>query len=163
MIIATRIDILGRVTEPPTQLPVIRPEWLRPDASFLILRCVGDDSTAAFRALVDFMKRPRSSRAGTSWTIVSSGFGDIADILREDGRDADELNDLDALIYQKQSPPSWAVLESGYTETHYSLAVALRRRDLIAVHCDAVLRDAIQKWIDREPRPPLTRVPSDLS
>jgi hypothetical protein len=150
------------VTEPATELPEVPSTWLRPYASFLVLRCVGEDRPAAFRLLLDFMKRPRSSRAGTSWAIVASGFGEISSFLREEGTGADGLDELDGIIHQKQSPPSWAAIDSEYTEVHYSLAIALRRQELIALHCDAALRDAVQKWLDRPPRPPLMRVPPEV-
>lgn len=52
--------------------------------------------------------------------------------------------------------------ELGVQRYYYSLALALRLGNLIAVHCDSALRNAIQGWLDRTPRPPLSRVPPEV-
>ena len=44
-------------------------------------------------------------------------------------------------------------------ESSLDLVLTLGRQRLIAIHCDSGLVDAIQSWLDKEPRPPFRRIP----
>lgn len=132
----------------------VSPAALRPYTSVLILRCTSEDCSAAFRQLLTFMRRRVS---GDDSTIVASGFQSW-----RDGMQSDSPDELDGFIYRRDSHPSWAMPGSEVLDTNHSLAVAIRRDSLIAIHCDPSLRETLQRWVDKQPRPPLVRIPSAI-
>lgn len=138
--------------------PKVNPSVLKPYASLMILRSMGQDHELATRTLCAHMTRASAKvRSGNASVIVASGFGDVTSYLRVDN-ERDALDELWAFIYRRDRVPGWSVADSGYSDTEHELGVVIRRGRLIAVHCSAPLRTTIQTWLDKSPRPPLERV-----
>lgn len=134
---------------------------LRPYISLLFLECTGNREDFAFGKLVDFMKKTRKSRAHNTCTALGSGFVNISAFLRNDP-ESYGVDQIDGFIYKLESNPSWAMPGSAYVDTRHVLSIALRRGRISAVYCESSLRDAIARWLKREPRPPLTRVSQNV-
>jgi hypothetical protein len=150
------------MTDDEDALPVIDPGTIRPYGSIVVVECLVDDQEAAFKLLCDFLLRAsKRSRAPNSSAIVASGMGNSQRISQEDG-DPGDIDAIYAFIYQRTRIPSWAVEDSIYKNTEYSLAVLVRRRKLIAIHCDSSLQSSLQRWLDKPPLPPVRRVPAEL-
>jgi hypothetical protein len=130
---------------------------LRPYASFLILQCIEQNKEDALGELLKFMRQHNTDRSGVSWSVVATGIDGIANLPR-----IGQIDQIDGIVYQRQGVPSWAKPNSDYHDVTYSLALALRIDNLIAVHCDPSLRDALQRWLDRTPKLPLSRVPPEV-
>jgi hypothetical protein len=101
-------------------------------------------------------------RAGRSVELKASGTSETVRISAQSPgtlEDADSIVDVDGFVCQVTAPPSWAKSETQFLETSLDLVVALRRKRLVAVHCDSGLVDAIQRWLDKPPRPAFHRIP----
>jgi hypothetical protein len=139
--------------------PPVDPSVLKPYASLMILQSTGQDHESAMRALCDHMVRASAKvKSGNSSVIVASGLGSVSGDLRAEDSDDGGADDMWAFIYRRDRVSGWSIAESGYRDTEHELGVVIRRRRLIAIHCNASLRTTIQTWLDKPPRPPLERV-----
>lgn len=131
---------------------------LRPFSSFLVLECTATDADISTTALMRFV-RQHLARARADVTIIASG------IAQGDSLTADEnapFDYVDGLLYRRATVPGWSVKDAPYLDVHHEIVVIARRRRLLAVHGPANLREAILKWLDREPYPPVRRVPRPI-
>src|SRR5262249_40688884 len=71
----------------------------------------------------------------------------------------DSIVEVDGFVCEVTAPASWAMPDTHFLETSLDLVVALGRRRLVAIHCDSGLGEAIQTWLDKDPRPPFRRIP----
>ncbi|HEX4246895.1 MAG TPA: hypothetical protein VH008_03445 [Pseudonocardia sp.] len=131
---------------------------LRPYASVVVLRCVEVDPSGAYGELVEFLSSARAvGHRRTAVQLVAAGLDDVA------GQDVDDLllDDVDATVHRVEQRPGW-LREPEFVDVGYELTLTVRRADLVAVHSVGYLRDALQRWLDRPPRPPLRRIPATV-
>jgi hypothetical protein len=133
---------------------------LRPYISLLFLQCTAGSPEIAFGGLTVFMRKSARRRQG-AYTELRSGFAS-SDPSLQGGPEQGGFDQVDGFIYRIESSPSWAVPGSGYVDVRNVLSIALRRGLALAVYCEPSLRDAVVRWIRREPRPPLARVPQSI-
>src|SRR5450755_407517 len=139
----------------------IAPDALRPYISLLFLECTEKREGLAFGELTDFMKSARKTRAHSTCTALGSGLENISSFLRRDP-ESYGVDQIDGFIYKLESNPSWAMPGSAYVDTRHVLSIALRRGRIFAVYCEPSLRDAIARWLKREPLPPFSRVSQNI-
>jgi hypothetical protein len=123
-------------TSSDARLPPVRPAWLRPFASILILEVPEYRASVAFDTLVRFLKEPRIRIARGNTMIVVAGLDD-SDAITQNSVTDGGADQIEAIVYQRDQPPGWAKADSGYVDRHHMLAVAVRRRRLIgftAIH-----------------------------
>lgn len=136
----------------------LNPADLRPFASFAVLEFTGSDQTLAIRSIRHQLRKMalRQSSAREA-SVVAEDIDDnwLPSIL--DGED-DELLAVYALVCRVVRTPSWAVKGSGYTSTSDELSLAFQHNDLVAVHCPRGQVDALQRWLDGDPKPGFRRV-----
>jgi hypothetical protein len=139
----------------------ITPGILRPYISLLFLECTGSNEQHAFGKLLTFLNEARRDRSRSSYTLLKSGFTDI-DRFRRDNARPDGVDQIDGFIYKIEKRPSWAADNAPFTDVQHGLAVVLRRGKLLAVCCEQSLRDAVDRWLMREPPPPLRLISENL-
>lgn len=132
-------------------------DWLRPFASILILECTGSNPAQAFLRLVQEAKRFRANARATT-AIIATGLSGADNLFTDNNGNTNGFDEIDAFVLRRDTPPSWAQVDSGYVDIEHQLFLALRRRILVGVHCDPAVRDRLLRWIDREPKPELRRV-----
>jgi hypothetical protein len=71
----------------------------------------------------------------------------------------EEVVNIEAFAYRTTRTPSWAKRGTEFATTLDELSIALQRNDLVAVHCPRNQVDALQRWLDGNPRPTFRRVP----
>lgn len=128
-------------------------DWatVQPYVSVTVLECTADNLAMAFTKLQEFLLKPGRGRSGREIDVVA---------VNEEGLDAEgDLDQLAGFVRRQRDRPSWASNDSGFEDTVHRLTVTLRRRDLVAVHCDSTTHDRLQRWLDKPPRPPFTRIP----
>ncbi len=144
-------------------VPRINLDQIRPYASALVLRHTGPDDSGSLDRLMAALKQLKMRDRGQRTTqIVASGTSRIIGVSDERSTipsDADAGIGLDGFVSRVTEPPSWAMEESPFLETSFDLVIAIRMGRLVAVHCDSGLADAVQTWLDKEPRPPFRRIP----
>ncbi|MFD9733476.1 hypothetical protein [Umezawaea sp. NPDC059074] len=69
------------------------------------------------------------------------------------------VDQLTGFVRQQRDRPTWAAEGSEFEDTVHRLTVALRRRKLVAVHCDNSAQNRLQRWLDKPPRPEFIRIP----
>lgn len=143
-------------------LPQVNTSVLRPYASMLILQTTDVPTAVAFQRLVDFLRSKATTVRNSSATIVANGFPDGTLPVTDGTGDDDRFEEADVFITRRTGAPSWLKADGGYEDTKHELCVVMRRDQLIAVHCDSRLRDALQRWLDSSPPPPLRRVGVDI-
>ncbi len=74
----------------------------------------------------------------------------------------DDILAIDAFAYRTTKVPSWAKRGSEFAVIVDELSVAVQRNDLVAVHCPRGQVDALQRWLDGDPRPAFRRVPGPI-
>lgn len=128
-------------------------DWttIHPYVSITILQCTGDDLTSAFAKVREFLLLPGRARTGRETEVVATGSGD--------GYRSEEVDELAGSIRQQRGYPAWADANAGLQDVVHKLTITLRRRRLIAVHCDDTSHDRLQRWLDKAPKPPLARIP----
>lgn len=131
-----------------------------PYFSITTLEITSDDPTWQFAQINRILrKRAVKIRKGQA-KIIADGVAGSA--LQASDLDwlASETSDLDAFIVRRDRPPSWLKAEGAYIDTSHDLTISLRIGRLIAIQTDLPsLKDAIQQWLDKPPRPPVRRVP----
>jgi hypothetical protein len=134
--------------------PAVPLELLRPYFSVLLLRSVDSDPARGFVELADFLADSRrTGPTRVAVTLVGSGLGDAA-LAAELGFD-----DILTTVHRVEQRPAW-LRGFTYTDVSHELTVALRKGDLVAVHAVGSVREALQRWLDKPPRPPFRRLPS---
>ena len=153
------------LAESPDELPLVRPEQIRPYASAVILEYTGPNPEKSIEVLIKRLQQLKTrSRFGRGFEIIASGLSMPPDFSLGQRNDDSDPNatlslDVDGFICRVTAPPSWARADSLFIETSLDLVVALGRRRLIAVHCDSGLVESIQSWLDKSPKPPFSRIP----
>ena len=145
-------------------VPVINLQQIRPFVSVVILEHTGPDTNEFLDRLVEKLKRLKmSSRAGRDVKLIASGTSGAEQISFEQSTVIPEEEnsniEIDGFVCEVTAQASWAMPETHFFETSLDLVIVLRRRRLVAVHCDSGLADAIQRWLDKSPRPPFRRIP----
>jgi hypothetical protein len=139
----------------------IAPGILRPYISLMFLECTSDSEQHAFVKLLAFMKEVRKDRQRSRYTLLKSGFTDIDRFRRTDAR-PHGIDQIDGFVYRIEKPPGWAAGSAPFTDVQHGLAFALRRGKLAAVCCEQGLRDAVDRWLTREPPPPFRLISENL-
>lgn len=146
---------------PSDSAQTIDPFMLRPYISLLFLQCASGQEEVAFAKLSDFMKKARTRRNRSTCSLVAAGASNVSGFLRS-SPEALGVDRIDCFIHRLESNPSWAVTGAAYIDTRHALSIVLRRGRIFAVFCEPSIRDAIARWLKREPRPPLTRVSQNM-
>lgn len=139
----------------------INPESLRPYISLLFLQCPSGQEEVAFAKLVEFMKRAGSRRDHGTSSLVAAGIAGAPGLLRR-APGQSGVDQIYGLIRRIETNPSWAVQGSPYTDIRHVLCIVLRRGRVFAIYSDSSIRDAIARWVKREPRPPLHRISQNV-
>lgn len=150
------------MTDATAALPQINQSALRPYASIVILEISDAAPPVAFQRLAEFLRRKATAVRNASATIVAQGFADGTAPATDGIDDAERFDELDVFITRRSGAPSWLKADGGFEDTQHELCIVMRRDSLIAVHCDSRLRDALQRWLDGSPTPPLRRVRVDI-
>lgn len=131
---------------------------LHPHTSFVVLECTGDPGQG-FDRLMNFLRsRQGRTRRPAEATVVANGHPDTPlPTLTDLG-----VDQVDGFIRRIDAPPSWADETSGLIDAGHCLTLALRRHSLIAVHTETTIRNRLQVWLDRHPRPDLRRLPPEV-
>lgn len=140
----------------------LHPDALRPYASFAVLIYTGPDINLACSAIAAQLKRAAlKESAARSATLLAEGLDDgwLDGVLETSD---DEVMRIEAFAYRTTRTPSWAKRGSDFTTTVDELTVAVQRNDLVAVHCPRNQVDALQRWLDGNPRPAFRRVPGAI-
>jgi hypothetical protein len=143
-------------------VPSIPATALKPYASLMLMQCPDDQREAAFAFLwTATLKASCNVRVG-SVTVTESGLMEVERYLSPSGADSDPIDEINAFIYRTERPPSWAQPDSGYVDERNSLSLIVRRRSLLALHCDSSVRDAVMRLLAKQPQTLLRIVPQDL-
>src|SRR5262245_44530801 len=110
-----------------------------------MLQYEGTSLAASLTTLILKLKEAAGNRSGDP-VVVAAGLGDATTLVRTDS-ETEGIDDIDAFIYRRTTPPSWAKRDSSFEDTQHQLVIAIRRGNLIAVHCDSSLRDTLQRWL----------------
>lgn len=140
----------------------LHPDALRPYASFAVLVYTGPDISLGCSAIAAQLKcAALKESAARSATLLAEGLDDgwLDGVLETAD---DEIVSIEAFAYRTTRTPSWAKRGSDFTTTIDELTVALQRNDLVAVHCPRNQVDALQRWLDGNPRPAFRRVPGAM-
>lgn len=124
---------------------------VHPYISVTVLQCTADNLAIAFDGLRKQLLKPRRAHTGRQVAVVASG------AEYDLGEDVDQLT---GFVTELRDRPAWATEEAGFEDTEHVLTVALRRRRLVAVRCDEATERRLQRWLDKAPRPPFTRIPA---
>jgi hypothetical protein len=139
----------------------IAPGILRPYISLMFLECTGEREQLAFAKLLTFLKEARRDRQRTRYISLIAGFAGIDLFLRNDAR-PHGVDQIDGFIYKIEKRPSWAADTAPFIDIQHGLTMVLRRGKLLAVCCEQLLRDAVDRWLTREPPPPFRLVSENL-
>lgn len=143
-------------------LPSIRAVALKPYASLTMMQCPDDQREAAFALLWTATIKASCDIRGGVVTITESGLTDIAQYLNTDNSGADAIDEANAFIYRTERPCSWAQPDSGHVDSRNLLSLIIRRRNLLALHCESSVREAILRWLAKQPQRLLRIVPQDI-
>lgn len=136
----------------------VNPADLRPFASFAVLEFTGADQSLAIRSISYRLRQMALRQASTrEASVLAEGIDDnwLPSVI---DAEEDEALAVYALATHVVRVPSWAVKGSGYTSTSDELSVAFQRNGLVAVHCPSNQVDALQRWLDGNPKPGFRRV-----
>lgn len=156
----TRVGHAGGVAA--ASLPTLHPDALQPYASFAVLVYTGPDVNLACSAIAAQLKRSAlKETAVRSSTLIADGLAEgwLRGVFEVPG---DEIVNIEAFAYRTTRTPSWAKRGSEYAVTVDELTVAFQRNDLVAVHCPRNQVDALQRWLDGNPKPAFRRVPGPI-
>ncbi|MEV5297995.1 hypothetical protein [Amycolatopsis methanolica] len=133
--------------------------------SVTVLRCIGDDPAFGFGTVVRLLKKPRRHRPGAALhtiaeTELDAASGDV--IAGFDTLTGLEIDQLFGQVNVQASPPGWALPGSGFTDLTHELTLVLRRGELIAVRAEKGVAERLQRQLDKPPRPPLRRLPTNV-
>ena len=140
----------------------VNPADLRPFASFAVLEFTGADQSFALRSISHRLRQMALRQSGTrEASVLAEGIDDnwLPSVI---DAEEDESLSVYALATHVVRVPSWAVKGSGYTSTSDELSVAFRRNKLVAVHCPSNQVDALQRWLDGDPKPGFRRVDGSI-
>ncbi|MDO8107066.1 hypothetical protein Q6348_07625 [Isoptericola sp. b441] len=130
---------------------------LRPYVTFILLECTADEPRAEIGRLRGRIETFVNSGGRAERAIIATTKTDSeAPGNAPAGADPPET-EADAIIFVERSGPSWA-RDSDLTDTNHGLAVWLSQERFVAIHADGFLADALQRWLDREPRPMFRRI-----
>ncbi|MFJ8819605.1 hypothetical protein [Amycolatopsis thermoflava] len=138
---------------------------LKPYMSVTVLQCSGDDPALGFGTVVRLLKKPRRHRPASTLRTVGEAELDAAadDVIPGIGRLTDlQIDQLFGQVTLQGSPPGWSLPGSGYTDVTHELTLVLRRGDLIAVRAEKSVAERLQRQLDKPPRPPLRRLPTNV-
>jgi hypothetical protein len=124
---------------------------VHPYVSVTVLECTADNLDVAFERLRNQLLVPGRSRSGRRITVVASTF---------EGGFGEDIDQLAGFVTEQRDRPAWATEEAGFEDTVHNLTVALRRRRLVAVHSDEGTNRRLQRWLDKAPKPPFSRIPA---
>jgi len=127
-------------------------DWqtIHPYVAAVILQCTAVDPTIAFEALRKQLAVPGRGRSGREVRVLATS----QDVEFEGG-----VDQLTGFVRQQRDRPAWASEGSAFEDTVHRLTIALRRRKLVAVHCDDSSQRRLQRWLDKPPKPQFTRIP----
>jgi hypothetical protein len=135
----------------------VEARYLRPYVSILVLEVTNEQARErVFRALTATIGRSQE-RSRSSVEEVANGLRGFD--TRDQGGSYDEIG---CIVWRRQRAPSWATEDSPYVDVDHELSLCLRRSSLIAVLASPSVEKKILKWVDKEPRPELRRVPREL-
>lgn len=143
-------------------VPTLHPDALQPYASFAVLIYTGSDLNLACLAMAAQLKRSAlRETVARSAALLAEGLdeGWLETVVEPTG---DEVVNIEAFAYRTTRTPSWAKRGSEFTTTLDELSIAFQRNDLVAVHCPRNQVDALQRWLDGNPRPAFRRVPGSV-
>jgi hypothetical protein len=143
---------------------ILDPTQLRPYASFAILRYEGPDlSKACVAAMAQLRKMGERESNARAAAVLASGlpggwveenFGTTV----ESSQEPSLTIDCDAIAVRVTRTASWATKEAPFSVVSDELSYVVQRGNLVAVHCPPGQVDALQRWLDGDPRPAFRRV-----
>jgi hypothetical protein len=150
------------ITPDEASLPAIQVNALRPYASLVMFQCPHGQQQAAFALLwAAIVKATCAVRIGST-AVIESGLAGIEQYLGNSNPSFESIDEANGFIYRTQRPSSWAQPTSEYIDTRYFLALIIRRRSLLALHCESSARDSVLRWLSRNPQTLLRLVPEDI-
>lgn len=141
-------------------VPAVPLALISPFISLTILEITLDDVRLGFRRLVEELrKRSLRSRQGRRRTVAAVGIDDSFYDSEDLYWMVDSIYDANAFVVRCDQHPVWMKIDSTYVDTEFKLVVAFRRNNLVAIHTDLPsLRESLQAWLDKSPRPPFRRI-----
>lgn len=148
----------GGIEPPPVPSALIRPY-----ASVVVLLCVEVDPEIGFEQLLNFLRKARQpGRNRTAASIIAYGMDDsFYSDPSLDNVGSLGFDQLHVTVHRVERKPGW-LKEPAFVDIDHELTIALQKSDLVAVHAPGPLRDSMQRWLDRAPRPHLRRIPSSV-
>jgi hypothetical protein len=145
------------VALPAGSAPTISARSLRPYISLLFLQSDVGQEEVAFAKVAQFMRKARARSAHNASTLVGAGIEGASGFLRgsPEARGVDQMH---CFVHRIEASPGWAIPGAGYVDVRHALSIVLRRGQIFAIYCDSSMRGTIDRWLRREPRPPLSRV-----
>src|SRR5258708_748207 len=101
----------------------IQPAWVAPYASFMVLMCTGNDEVAAIGELLARVKQNLTSGRGHPVQMQASGIAGVERLLRSPAGEASGHDQIEALLYRREKPPSWALANAPYADVEHHILI----------------------------------------
>ncbi|HEX3783926.1 MAG TPA: hypothetical protein VHX38_30045 [Pseudonocardiaceae bacterium] len=144
------------------QEPALLPwQSLAPYLSIIMLSCTAKDPKQSFDAVRDQLLKDPVTRGRKRSRAVALG-----EVMAAPSGAVDGVGELSALgldqifgyIREVESTPAWSVDADQYINTTYELNLVVRRKGLLAVKVGDSVANSFQRWLDKAPVPPVTRI-----
>lgn len=136
-------------------------EALRPYVTLTVLECTAADPQAEIARLRGRLETLIASGRGADRTIIATTqVDDGSSPAAPAGPDASYAN-VQAIAFIEKSEPTWAK-DSGLVDVNHALVVWFSHERFVAVRADGFLADALQRWLDRPPRPMYRRIAPEI-
>ena len=135
---------------------------LRPYVTLTIIECVAEEASTEIARLRERIVALVASRGRVSRSVYAlTENGNPPQPEQSVGSTDDTDPEVHALVYTERSEPAW-VKDSGLFDVSHHLALWCSHGRFVAVRADGYLADALQRWLDREPKPMFRRIPADI-
>jgi len=137
-------------------------ESLRPYVTLTVLECTAPDPREEIARLRGRLETLIMSGRGAGRMIIATTQDDDHHVAGPSDPNPDTSEpDVQAIVFLERSEPTW-VKDSGLTDVNHALAVWFSHERFVAIRADGFLADALQRWLDRSPRPMYRRIPPDI-
>lgn len=137
-------------------------ESLRPYVTLTVLECTAADPFGEIARLRGRLETLIASGRGAVRTIIATtqaNDGQPATVAPPDP-DTPEV-DVQAIAFVEKGEPTW-VKDSGLIDVNHALVVWFSYERFVAIRADGFLADALQRWLDRSPRPMYRRIAPEI-
>lgn len=137
-------------------------ESLRPYVTLTVLECTAEDPQEEIARLRSRLETLIMSGRGAGRVIIAATTGDDRQATKPPDPNSETSEaDVQAIVFVEESEPTW-VKDSGLTDVNHALAVWFSHERFVAIRADGFLADALQRWLDRSPRPMYRRIPPEI-